>query len=193
MDIQIKQALKEWNIAVQALERGKTILMLRKGGIKEYQGQFTVEYERVLLYPTFEHQKPDLLLPEYGSQVQPVPSGWHPETVKISCWAEITDILAIETAKAEGLISELLPFLIWNEEFVRERLKFKPQKPLFLLMLKPYKLSQVYEIPYDSSYGGCKSWLKLQAEISIHNSIPVWKESEYYALSQKISKIFQKK
>ncbi|WP_413164176.1 DUF1802 family protein [Capilliphycus salinus ALCB114379] len=186
MEVNIKPALKEWNVAVKAMEAGKTILLLRKGGIKEEKGRFSVEHQRVLLYPTFEHQQPNLLKPEYASEVQPVSSGWHPETVKISSWAEITDILAIDTPQAEALIFELLPFIIWNENFIRERINFKPKKPLFLLLLKPYKLSQVYEIPYDSSYGGCRSWIELKEEISIENSIPVWEETAYNYLSEQI-------
>lgn len=189
MDVKIKQALKEWNIAVKALEAGETILLLRKGGIREQGGKFSVDVKQVLLYPTFEHQQPDLLLPEYASQVQPVSSCWHPKTVKISSWAEITDILSIETQQAEMLISELLPFLIWNEKFVRERLQFKPQKPLFLLLLKPYKLSQVDEIPYHPSYGGCRSWIELQEDISIQNSISVWEETEYQTLCAEIRQL----
>ncbi|MEB3283461.1 MAG: DUF1802 family protein [Lyngbya sp.] len=189
MEVKIKPALKEWNIAVQAIEAGKTILLLRKGGIREHKGQFSVEHQQVLLYPTFEHQQPHLLLPEYQSQVQPVSSGWHPQTVKISSWAEITEVLALETAQAEALISELLPFLIWNEQFVRERLNFKPQKPLFFLLLKPYKLSRVYEIPYDSSYGGCRSWIELKESISIQNSIPVWEETDYSTLSSNLRQL----
>ena len=42
-------ALKEWNIAVKALEKGQTILLLRKGGIKEISGQFQVNHNPVLL------------------------------------------------------------------------------------------------------------------------------------------------
>ncbi|ERT05467.1 hypothetical protein M595_4599 [Lyngbya aestuarii BL J] len=189
MEVKIKQALKEWNIAVNALETGNTILLLRKGGIREQKGQFSVKYQQVLLYPTFEHQQPNLLLPEYASQVQAVPSLWHPQTVKISSWAEITDVLAIETSKAEALISDLLPFLIWNENFVKERIKFKPKTPLFLLLLKSYKLSSVYEIPYDSSYGGCRSWIELKESISIQNSIPVWEDTQYNTLCFKIKQL----
>ncbi|EAW38224.1 DUF1802 family protein [Lyngbya sp. PCC 8106] len=191
MEVKIKQALKEWNIAVNALERGNTILLLRKGGIREQKGQFSVEYQQVLLYPTFEHQKPNLLLPEYASQVQAVPSLWHPQTIKISSWAEITDVLAIETSQAEVLISDLLPFLIWNENFVQERVKFKPRTPLFLLLLKPYKLSSIYEIPYDSSYGGCRSWIELKESISIQNSIPVWEDTQYDHICLKIKQLLK--
>lgn len=191
MEVKIKQALKEWNVAVEALEAGKTILLLRKGGIKEGKGGFSVEHQRVLLYPTFEHQRPHLLKPEYASEVQPVASGWHPKTVKIGSWAEIADILPLETERAEMLMSELLRFIIWNGQFLEERLKFKPQKPLFILFLKPFKLSQVYELPYDDSYGGCRSWIELKESISIQNSIPVWEEAEYRTLSSTIHRLLK--
>ncbi|BCX07554.1 MAG: hypothetical protein KatS3mg066_1413 [Fischerella sp.] len=35
-------ALKEWAVAVTALEAGKTIMLLRKGGIHERNGRFQV-------------------------------------------------------------------------------------------------------------------------------------------------------
>ena len=50
-------ALKEWAVAVNALESGKTIMLLRKGGIHERGGRFQVAHEQVLLYPTYEHQQ----------------------------------------------------------------------------------------------------------------------------------------
>jgi len=51
-------ALKEW-AAVDALEQGKTImLLLRKGGIHEQGGRFKVAQNQILLYPTHEHQQP---------------------------------------------------------------------------------------------------------------------------------------
>ncbi|GFZ97676.1 DUF1802 family protein [Okeania sp. KiyG1] len=100
----ITAALKEWNIAINALEKGQTIMLLRKGGIREQGGRFTVAYKQVLLYPTFEHQQPDLLKPEYATQVQTVDSGWHPEKIKISSFAEITHILPVSD---ESILNKL--------------------------------------------------------------------------------------
>ncbi|MEO1671947.1 MAG: DUF1802 family protein, partial [Cyanobacteria bacterium J06631_2] len=71
----LTHTLKEWAIAVDALSQGRTIMLLRKGGIRE-RG-FQVKYSPVWLYPTYEHQKPNLLKPEYVTQVTPVESGWH--------------------------------------------------------------------------------------------------------------------
>ncbi|MGC1218532.1 MAG: DUF1802 family protein, partial [Phormidesmis sp.] len=59
----ITAALKEWSVAVDALAAGETILLLRKGGIKEDNGQFSAQADRAMLFPTFEHQRRDLLKP----------------------------------------------------------------------------------------------------------------------------------
>jgi hypothetical protein len=52
-------AFKEWATAVDALEQGKTMMLLRKGGIREEGNRFQVAQKEVLLYPTFEHQQPE--------------------------------------------------------------------------------------------------------------------------------------
>lgn len=187
METLTNQALKEWKIAIQALEQGQTILLLRKGGIREQGGKFKVAQDKILLYPTFEHQQPTLLKPEYANQVQLVSSGWHPQTVKISSFAEITDILSWNNSQDQSLIDALMPFHIWNEIFVRDRLQFKPQQPLYILLLRTYKLPKVYEIPYDSSYGGCRSWIELQENIPLDNMIPVLTQENY---DQQVSTIY---
>lgn len=173
----INHALKEWATAIKALEQGKTILLLRKGGIKEVKGRFTVQYNKVLLYPTYEHQKPTLLKPEYAHNVMPVESGWHPQSVKIGSWAEITDIL---TVSEESSVNCLLPYHIWNETFVHERLNWKPKQPLYLLLLRVYLLPQPIIFSYNSAYGGCKSWIDLSESISLADSIPVLSKEEYH-------------
>ena len=176
MESTITQALKEWATAVDALAAGKTIMLLRKGGIKEEGNGFKVAYNRVLLYPTFEHQRPELLKADYARRVQPVESGWHPETIRIGSWAEITDIFQVSAAET---VAALLPDHIWNEEFVSTRLKWKPRQPLYVLLLRTYKLPQVCEIQYMPEYGGCKSWIDLAEDISLAGSVAVLDDATY--------------
>ncbi|GAB1539527.1 DUF1802 family protein [Scytonema sp. NUACC21] len=179
-------ALKEWAVAIDALESGKTIMLLRKGGIHERGGSFQVAHKQVLLYPTYEHQQPVLLKPEYASLVIPVTSGWHPDTVRIGSWAEITDIYPVSE---ESIVKALEPFHIWSESFVSDRLKWKPRVPLYVLLLRVYKLPQAREIPYRSEYGGCKSWIDLVESISRHGAEPVLSDLEYNELVTEISSI----
>lgn len=176
MSLTTTHALKEWAVAVDALEEGRTILLLRKGGIREEGGSFQVASDEVLLYPTFEHQQPDLLKPEYAALVSPVESGWHPETVRIGAWAKITDVLMVAY---EPSIQALLPYHIWNDRFVSDRLKWKPRQPMYILLLRTYKLAEPQSIPYSPEYSGCKSWIDLLAPISIEGSVPVLSDNDY--------------
>ncbi len=183
MQSNITHALKEWAVAVDALEQGKTIMLLRKGGIHEQGGRFKVAQDQILLYPTYEHQQPLLLRHEYASQVTAVPSGWHPETIRIGSWAEITDILPVSD---ETIVKALLPFHIWNEQFISDRLKWKPRQPLYILLLRTYKLAEAQIISYRSEYGGCKSWIDLAESISIEDAVPVLNDAEYTQLVAEI-------
>ncbi len=191
----IIHALKEWAIATEALEQGKTIMLLRKGGIKESQGKFVVPRDgaersaggdRILLYPTYEHQQPLLLKPEYQSRVTPVASGWHPLQVPISSWAEITDVLPVSE---ENIVNSLLPFHIWNEEFITTRLKWKPRQPIYILLLRVYKLPTPQAIDYLAQYGGCTSWIDLASAIDINNTQPILNEDTYKQLTTEIHQI----
>ena len=54
-------AFKEWAVTVRALAEGEQLLTLRKGGIREPDKHFKLDYERFFLYPTFDHQCADLV------------------------------------------------------------------------------------------------------------------------------------
>lgn len=177
------RALKEWNVAVNALENGKTIMLLRKGGIREQAGHFNVPDKQVLLYPTFEHQQPDLLKPDFSLQVKTVESGWHPPTVRIGSWAQITDTLLVAWERA---IAAVFPYHIWNEKFVGDRLNWKKSQPIYILMLRTYQLATPLEIPYITEYGGCRSWIDLAEAVSLEGSVPVLSEREYIKQSMEI-------
>lgn len=181
----LTHALKEWQVAVNALEQGATIVLLRKGGIREDGGRFRVERDRVLLYPTVEHQKPELVKPIYVDQIQPVASGWHPDQVRIGSWAHITDILPIDRSE---VVTALLPFHVWNEQFVSDRLKWKPNQPIYVLLLRVYQFASARFIPYSEAYGGCKSWIDLEQSFDLEDSHPVLDDRAY---GQAVEQIIQ--
>lgn len=181
---QLDHALKEWAIAVDALSAGKTIVLLRKGGIRE-QG-FKVKQPLVWLYPTYEHQKPNLLKPEYASEVVPVESGWHPQTIVIKSCAEITAVLPIDN---KDQIEALQPYHIWNQKMIGDRLKWKPKTPLMVLLLRVYCLPTPQTIPYNDTYGGCKSWIELIEPMATDRLTPAISTEEYEAQVRKIKSL----
>ena len=186
MELTTFHALKEWAVAVDALKTGKTIMLLRKGGIHEKGGSFRVAHNRVLLYPTYEHQKASMLKADYSDGVVPVTSGWRPQSVKISSYAQITHILPVSD---ESILKALFPLHIWSKELVSDRQKWKPQQPLFVLLLRTYKLPTEQLVTYHRRYGGCKSWIDLNESISLEAAKPALSENVYSQLINQICKI----
>lgn len=186
----ITTALKEWAVAVDALAQGETIMLLRKGGIKEAQGQFSAQAQRVLLLPTFEHQKPELLKPAYRSAVTPVASGWHPQLMTFKAWADITHIFLTDDADR---VAALSAFHIWQPQLAQMRLNWKPKQPLYVLLLRTYRLIEPITLPWQSVYGGCRSWITLTPAMAIDpsekGSTAAIADSDYMAQCQAIAAV----
>lgn len=185
----MRQALKEWSIAIEALKHGETILLLRKGGIREVNGRFSVPYDRALLYPTYEHQNPELLKPAYSNRVQTVESGWHPETISIDAIADITHVFQVSDPET---VNALLPFHIWNDRFVNERLNWKPKSPLYLLLLRVSTLTQPHLISNPDDYRGCRSWIELADDVDADRATPVMSDRAYDDRVEQIEQILGK-
>ena len=172
----LQNALKEWAIAVDALIAGQTVLLLRKGGIREIGKHFQVPHQHVWLYPTYEHQKPHLLKPKWARQVTPVKTGWHPPHSTIQAWADVAHVWTVRNQQA---VESLLPFHIWNEQFVTERFRWKPNQPLNLLLLRVHQLTTPVHIDWHPNYGGCRSWLALENPLDTQPSTPVLNDLEW--------------
>ncbi|MEO0867752.1 MAG: DUF1802 family protein [Cyanobacteria bacterium J06642_11] len=185
----LNESLKEWSVAVDALVQGQTILLLRKGGIREAGKQFEVPHQRVWLYPTYEHQKPQLLKPNWSDQVVPVEPGWHPNQVTLQAWADIDQVWTVDTLAS---VNALLPFHIWNEQFVVERFRWKPTQPLYLLLLRVYCLATPITIKWHSTYGGCRSWLTLENALETMPSTPVLDDKGFSQVVNSIQYQLQK-
>jgi hypothetical protein len=182
---ELQQALKEWAVAVDALVKGQTVMLLRKGGIRE--PGFHLQHPQVLLYPTYEHQQPTLLKPAYASKAV-VPEG-KPDTVLIKAWAEITDHIQIQTTDQ---VASLLPWHIWTPQFVTDRLRWQPQQPLSVLLLRTYGLPEPVLLAWQPGYGGCRSWIQLAESIDIRASVPALPAAAYEAQVQQIQTLVGK-
>lgn len=169
-----QDALKEWAVAVDALIAAETVVLLRKGGIRE--AGFKVDNKPFWLYPTYEHQKPELLKPNYASLVTTVSPGWHPGLVSIGAWAMITHQCEL-TEQVQ--LDRLMPHHIWNKDFTEMRLKWKPNLALTVVFLRVFRLNKSVEIPFESVYGGCRSWTTLQPEIDASDSVAVLSDDRY--------------
>ena len=173
----LQHALKEWAVAVRALERGETALVVRKGGIREKA--FAVPQMRFLLLPGYEHQRPELLKEEYRDLMDGIPDLADDGPLRFSSFAEVVGAYEISAAEA---LSALDPHHMWTPEYAASRFKWRPKKPLTILVLRTYLLPEVVELPYRDEDGGCKSWIGLQEPVSVEGARAALSDEEFERL-----------
>jgi hypothetical protein len=170
----LQHALKEWAVAVEALERGESALVVRKGGIREKA--FAVPKPRFLLLPGYEHQRPELLKKEYRGLMDGIPDLADDGPLRFSSFAEVVG--AYEVSEAEELAA-LDSHHMWTSEYAESRFRWRPKKPLTVLVLRTYLLPEVVELPYKDTYGGCKSWIELQDAVPVGEARPTLSEGDF--------------
>ena len=158
------QALKEWAVVCRAIEEGRQVLLLRKGGILEYRQGFKVQHDRFLLFPTYEHQSKDHLQADYADRLDNVlKDQLATGTNRITSYAEaievkeITDRIALRT---------LAKYHIWNESYVNARMDYNPRKPMSVILLRVFKLENPILIENKQEWIGCRSWIPLDIDVS---------------------------
>ena len=173
-------ALKEWASVVAALEAGEQICLLRKGGIVEADRGFQLRQKSFLLFPTYEHEHRLLLKPS-GLRFLEEPTDAGSLTISLVC--EATDFgPAPRTLDA---LKRADSHFIWNDAFLKKRLDYKPDLPLYWILLRAYRLPNPVRIPERPSYAGCKSWVHLTEEIDVSEVQPVLSDGEYAEHTQR--------
>lgn len=163
--MQLTNALKEWAVTVEALLAGQTVMLIRKGGIREAQGKFSLKTRRILLLPTYEHQRQESLKPQFSIPPQKPLE----DQLELPGWAEITHVITLNDKNA---LMRLNPWHIWNSDFIEQRWNWQPQKTLFIMLLRSHRLSSPVQILNHASYSGCRSWIQVINAISTEDSSP---------------------
>jgi len=154
-------AFKEWAVVVQALLEGEQIIDIRKGGLREVGRHFAIQSTRLWLYPTVEHQQPELLKPAYQRWVASTEAAAPPErAIRVEGWA---DVVGVATVSEPEVLDALDGKVVWSREYVENRFRWKARDPLHVLALRVHRLDQPITVPFREEYGGCTSWVELDA------------------------------
>jgi hypothetical protein len=172
-----QMALKEWAVTTRALAQGQQILLLRKGGIHEESKDFRVIHPEFLLYPTYEHQREDLLKPQYQLALkQLLADSPRSETIILTHWARVEELVEVS---AQEKVDDLSPHYIWTNAYAQSRLHWKPMLPLSIMLLRVYQMEQSVTVPFIPEYGGCKSWVDIIPTVNLGSLQPVLSDREF--------------
>ena len=174
-----QMALKEWAVTCRALARGEQVLLLRKGGIHEDGKDFRVIHREFLLYPTYEHQKSELLQPGHQPALDELLS--LPRTanqITFSHFAKAEEVLEVSD---QTKVDDLEPHYIWTTAYAQSRLRWKPMLPLSILLLRVYKMETPVTAPFLPEYSGCTSWVEILNDVPLGKMEPVLEDEEFQA------------
>ena len=174
-------ALKEWATVCRALETGRQVILLRKGGISESIGGFELENPRFLLFPTYLHQNLAMLKPAAHTGFEARSA--EPAQVRLSAAGVVTDIVQLKSrAQMDALDDEH----VWAKPLIDMRFNYKPQNPLYLMLVRAYRLPLPLSVDNTPAYAGCKSWVPLDEAVDTGDATPVLDDVKYDARRQSI-------
>jgi hypothetical protein len=156
-----EHALKEWAVTVAALAAGDQVLIVRKGGIGEKK--FELPHPRFHLFPTYAHQRPELVKPEARRRfADPLAQRDEPDRLPLAVYAELHSAHPIADPDALEAID---PLHILSPEYASERLRWRRIHPLWAAVLRVWTLAEPPMLEVGPEHGGCVSWVDLPESI----------------------------
>jgi hypothetical protein len=195
-------AFKEWAVTVRALAEGEQLLTLRRCAHQEQELQ--LEHERFFLYPTFDHQRTDLVRESHRPELaraleegvwsdrEPNPQAMlrgaeiaQPDRVRIRAWAEVAAQYTISDRRA---VDALSPFYVWTTDYAEKRLAWCRRQPLQVILLRTYRIPRPVTVKVRDEYDRSLPWLELTRELPFEGT-PVLSDDEFERASEEIAAI----
>ncbi len=157
-------AFKEWSVVVQALLEARQTVLLRKGGIRENEGRFTIESEEFFLYPTKVHQDPESLIHADQSQlIMAAVEQIGDDHVNLKAFARVEHYQRVRDIER---IHALWGHHGWTQNLIDQRFHGGNEDWLDVFVLRVFRLRKTMVLKNDPQFAGCKSWIHLPEALS---------------------------
>jgi hypothetical protein len=99
-----------------------------------------------------------------------------PDRVRLSAAGVVTDIVQVASrAQVDAIEAEH----VWTAPLIDMRFNYKPQNPLYLLLVRAYRLREPVVVENTPAYAGCKSWVPLDESVVTGGAAPVLDDAAY--------------
>ena len=172
-----EHALKEWAVTIAALAAGDQVLIVRKGGIGEKR--FELPHPRFYLFPTYAHQRPELVKPEGRARfADPLAQRDEPEALPLAVYADLHSSHPIADPAALQAIDHLH---VLAPTYAEERLRWRRKHPLWAAVLRVWTVPEPPVLQVTPEHGGCVSWVDLPESIGAPRDLVAALSDEAFA------------
>ena len=179
-------ALKEWDVVCEALGSGRQIVVIRKGGIAEGKDGLRFEREEFVLLPTFFHQQSERVVPEADFAARQAGQEGERESVEIRHAATLVWHKVVTDRAA---IAKLQAFHILTPQEVETRFNQKPAPGVHVALLRVFRLDPPQRVPWQKSFGGCRSWAEMEADLDSCSRVSVLSDERFAELEREVRAI----
>jgi hypothetical protein len=181
--------LKEWAVTGEALARGRQIVLLRKGGLLDEDGSFSLEHGQFWLLPTWLHQEPSLVKPQHRDLfdfARPV-DGESVKTPLIRHFASVQAVWHLEERDEAKLRAATQ---IYAQSYLDLRFNYQSAKPLLCAALRVWQLESPIRYAMKSQDMGCRSWIEMEAPLA-GTAHPVLDDESFGEHLDELSELFR--
>jgi len=179
-------ALKEWDVVCEALGAGRQVIVIRKGGIAEGRGGFQFEHTEFALLPTFFHQQAERVVPEAAFAARQTAPDDERESVEIRHAATLVWHKVVTDRSA---LAKLQNFHILTPGEVEARFEQQPEPGVQIALLRVYRLDPPQRVAWQKSFGGCRSWAEMDADLESCSRVTVLSDERFAELERELRKI----
>ncbi|MBC7782606.1 MAG: DUF1802 family protein [Burkholderiales bacterium] len=172
----LQTGLKDWQAVCRALETGRQIVLLRKGGIHETEGVFEMENREFVMFPTWLHQRVDWIKDVDMSLAEQRQTD--PEEIELRVLGRVAEISRIQSRRQMDAIDASHIYL---PPLIDMRFNYRPANPLYLIVVRAYSLASPVTIRNTPEYAGCRSWVPLEKSILTERAQPVLDDDTFAA------------
>ena len=178
-------ALKEWATVVEALGKGEQLVLIRKGGLIEPGSGFELVSNSFVFYPTFEHQAVNYLRPPFARYFDEASARRLPEgQVRVDlCGVAVSSV----SSRDPAVVERLRDFHVYNDAFLSQRLKWQPEQPLVIAVIRAFRLAVPHTLTVAPQYAGCKSWVALESAIPLTGATPVLDDAAFQQRTRELA------
>jgi hypothetical protein len=179
-------ALKEWDVVCEALGSGRQVIVIRKGGIAEGKDGLRFKHEEFVLLPTFFHQQAERVVPEAAFSARQSGAEGDQDPVEIRHAATLVWHKVVTDRAA---LARLQTFHILTPEEVETRFDQKPEPGVQVALLRVYRLDPPQRVAWQKSFGGCRSWAEMDADLESCSRVSVLSDERFAELERELREI----
>lgn len=179
-------ALKEWDVICQALGSGRQAIVVRKGGIAEGPEGLRFTEEEFVLLPTYFHQQMERVADDTAYAMPEAGQGGERDVVEIRHAATLVWHRRVTN---RAVLAKLQSYHILAPEEVEARYAQKPEPGVQVALLRVYRLDPPQQVAWQKSFGGCRSWAEMDADLESCTRVSVLSDEAFAALEAELRAI----